>query len=262
MSEIARAKERAERPTISVVTPTFNSAATFRKTVESVLAQTKVPLEYIVIDGASTDDTLKILEEYRDKFEQKNIDLRILSEKDKGIYDAMNKGTKMAKGDLIGIINSDDWYEPIALEKVAETYEKESFDLFYADLRIWTESPEGELKEKLIKHSRLRTPVVSRDWNHPTTFLTKEMYGIYRYKCEGLHDDWELILRMRKDGRKVRVLNEVLANFRINGVSHEKGLGKAIGRGKARYKAYVDNGYSKLYFFECIAIELAKWIAG
>ncbi len=247
---------------ISVITPTFNSGKTFRKTIESVLNQTKAPCEYIVVDGASTDDTLQILEEYREQFEKKGIDLRILSEKDNGIYDAMNKGTQMAKGDIVGIINSDDWYETNALETVARTYETQPFDLFYADLRIWTEGPDGELKEKLVKHSRLRTPVVSRDWNHPTTFLTREMYGIYQYKCESLHDDWELILRMRKDNRKVVVVNEVLANFRMNGVSHEKSLGKAVARGKARYKAYVDNGYSKFYFFECIAIELAKWIAG
>ena len=88
------------------------------------------------------------------------------------------------------------------------------------------------------------------------------MYDRYRYKCEGLHDDWELILRMRNDGRKVHILNEVLANFRLNGVSHEKNLKKAISRGKDRYKTYRDNGYSRLYFFECIAIELAKYIAG
>ena len=151
----------------------------------------------------------------------------------------------------------------MAVQRVSETYEETPFDLFYADLRIWREEGNGELTQKLVKKARYRKhPVVSRDWNHPTTYITREMYDLYSYRCEGLHDDWELILRMRRDGRKIRVLNEVLANFRMNGVSHEKSLKKAISRGKDRYRAYRRNGYSRLYLLECIAIEAAKWIAG
>lgn len=248
---------------VSIVTPCYNSARTIRKTIESVLSQTIPPYEYIVKDGGSGDGTLEILEEYRERFEEKGICFKVISGPDGGIYDAMNKGTEAAEGDLIGIINSDDWLEPVAVQKVTESYEQEPFDLFYADLRIWSETESGELKEKLVKKARYRKhPAVSRDWNHPTTYLTKEMYGIYRYKCEGLHDDWELILRMRNDNRRIRVLNEVLANFRLNGVSHERSFKKAVSRGRDRYKAYRDNGYGRLYFLECIAIELAKFIAG
>ena len=248
---------------VSIITPCYNSSRTIRRTIESVLSQTTAPYEYIIIDGASSDGTADIAEEYRGRLNDKGITFKLISEPDKGIYDAMNKGVSNAEGDLIGIINSDDWLEPVAVEKVTETYESQPFDLFYADLRIWSEDDKGELREKLVKRARYRKrPVVSRDWNHPTTYLTREMYGIYRYKCEGLHDDWEMILRMRKDDRKVVILNEVLANFRLNGVSHERNLKKAVSRGKARYKAYRDNGYSRLYLFECIAIELAKFIAG
>ncbi len=244
---------------VSIITPCFNSSATIRKTLDSVLAQTVSPFEYIVKDGGSVDETLQILEEYRDRFNCKDIRYIVISEPDGGIYDAMNKGIDKATGDLVGIINSDDWLEPVAVQRITEEYEKDPFDLFYADLRIWIEDGEGGLKEKMIKKARYRAwPAVSRDWNHPTSYLTKEMYGIYRYKCEGLHDDWELVLRMRKDGRKIRVLNEVLADFTLNGVSHEKNLRKIISRGKDRYRAYRENGYSRLYFFECIFIELAK----
>ena len=253
----------SDKPKVSIITPSFNSVRTVRKTLESVLDQTVAPYEYIVKDGGSTDGTIQLLEDYRDRFIAKNIDFRIISSPDKGIYDAMNIGIKEASGDLIGIINSDDWLEPIAVERVTETYAKTPFDMFYADLRIWAEGEKGDLTERLVKRARYREhPAVSRDWNHPTMFVTKQMYDLYSYKCEGLHDDWELVLRMRKDGRKTVVLNETLANFRMNGVSHEKGLKKAVKRGKDRYKAYRDNGYSRLYFFECIAIELAKWIAG
>ena len=248
---------------VSIVTPCYNSARTIRQTLDSVLNQTKPPYEYIVKDGGSTDSTMQILEEYREAFRQKNITYRILSSPDGGIYDAMNQGISTATGDVIGIINSDDWLEPVAVQRVSETYEETPFDLFYADLRIWREEENGELTQKLVKKARYRKPpVVSRDWNHPTTYITREMYDLYSYRCEGLHDDWELILRMRRDGRKIRVLNEVLANFRMNGVSHEKSLKKAISRGKDRYRAYRRNGYSRLYLLECIAIEAAKWIAG
>lgn len=248
---------------VSIITPCFNSSRTIRQTIESVLSQSVPPYEYIIKDGGSKDDTLDIAEEYRAKFAEKGIRFLIISEPDGGIYDAMNKGIDKAQGDLIGIINSDDWLEPVAVQRVTEEYEREHFDLFYADLRIWTEGESGELKEKLVKRARYRKcPVVSRDWNHPTSYITKEMYGLYRYKCEGIHDDWDLILRMRRDGRKIRVRNEILANFRLNGASHERNFKKIISRVKDRYKAYRNNGYSRLYFFECIAMEVAKFILG
>lgn len=88
------------------------------------------------------------------------------------------------------------------------------------------------LREKMIKRSRFRKLAVSRDWNHPTTFITRQTYEKYRYKCESLHDDWDLVLRIRRAGLKIVVVNEVLANFRLNGTSHEKDLSKCIARGR------------------------------
>ena len=93
---------------VSIITVTYNSAATLSRTMESVLEQSVSPLEYIIVDGKSTDNTLETAEGYRRGFEEKGILLRIISEPDKGIYDAMNKGIGMASGDLIGMINSDD----------------------------------------------------------------------------------------------------------------------------------------------------------
>ena len=247
---------------ISIITVTYNSEKTVRETIESVLHQTYDKIEYIIVDGASTDDTLKIAHTYDCRMAERGFRYRIVSEPDRGIYDAMNKGIRMAEGDIIGIINSDDWYEPQAVQTVAETYLQTNFDMFYADVRIWTQNKEGSWQEKMIKHSRYRKLVVSRDWNHPTTFITREVYGKYQYKLESLHDDWDLVLRIRKAGLKIVVLNETLANFRLNGTSHEKNLKKCIARGKARYRIYRNNGYSRWYFFECIAIEAAKWFLG
>lgn len=253
---------KMETPLISIITPSFNSEKTIHTTIESILKQTYSRFEYIIVDGKSTDRTLEIAESYRKEMESRGISYQIISEPDRGIYDAMNKGIRRAKGELVGIINSDDWYEENTLQRVAEVYEKDPFDMFYADLRIWQEDAQGNLREKMIKHSRLRKLAVSRDWNHPTTFITKEIYQKYQYKLESVHDDWDLVLRIRKAGFRIVILNEVLANFRMGGASNEKNLKKCLARGKARYRIYRNNGYSRWYWWECVAIEAVKWILG
>ena len=247
---------------VSVVTVAYNSEKTIRKTIESVLNQTYPHVEYWIIDGASKDGTVAIAKEYEDQFDGKGYAYHILSEPDAGIYDAMNKGCKKATGQIVGIINSDDWYEPNAVERMIDTYRKRHFDMFYADLRIVREDGNGGFTEMMIKHSRLRAPAVSRDWNHPTTFITRKVYDRYQYKLESLHDDWDLVLKIRRGGYRIVVLNEVLANFRYGGVSNERSLKKSFERGRARYRIYRNNGYSRLYFFECVAVEAVKFLTG
>ena len=100
----------------SIITVTYNSSGTLRTAMESVLYQTYSPKEYIIVDGASKDDTVEIAESYRGIAKEKNINLIIISEPDKGIYDAMNKGIKMATSEIVGMINSDDYYGLKALE--------------------------------------------------------------------------------------------------------------------------------------------------
>ena len=92
---------------LSIITVTYNSEKTLRDTIESVLSQTYTDYEYIIVDGASKDNTINIVKEYEPKFEGR---MRWISEPDKGIYDAMNKGIKMSTGDVVSIINSDDFY--------------------------------------------------------------------------------------------------------------------------------------------------------
>lgn len=241
----------------SIITVTYNSAATFADTIKSVLEQTYTPYEYIVIDGKSSDDTLKVLEGYRSALESKGIQLNVVSEKDNGIYDAMNKGIALASGDIVGIINSDDWYEADALETVADAYAREGFDLFYADIRMIR--PDGM---SFVKHSRNRRYATSRDWNHPTTFITKEIYKRYRYRNETIHDDYDLILRLRADNAKIVVVNKVIADFRMNGVSHSRSVSAAIKSIGIKYRIYRQNGYSRFYIFECIIVEAGKLIIG
>lgn len=239
---------------VSIITVSRNSEETIQRTIESVYVQSYHQIEYIIVDGASTDHTMQIVEGYSEKFKKKGITYCYISEPDNGIYDAMNKGIQMASGELIGIINSDDWYEPCAVDCAVSNYEKQKYDLFYADLRIVGE------RTSFIKKARNRKLITSRYWNHPTTFIPKKIYEKYQYKTENIHDDWDLILRIRKDGAKVCVENKVLANFTRKGVSHERTLKKALERAKIKYQIYRDNGYSRLYVVECYGMEVAKLV--
>lgn len=241
-------------PLITVITVSYNSQATIRDTIESVLGQTYPFVEYLIIDGLSSDRTVEIAESYREAFAGRGFAYRIVSEKDEGIYEAMNKGIDMAAGDIIGLLNSDDWYEEHAAAWAAAAYRKTHYDMMYANLRMIKR--DGRV---FIKKSRYRKHyITTREWNHPTTFITKEMYGIYRYACRGNADDLDLMLRIRKDGRKVVVVPKVLANYRLGGSSNRKQPKVAWNRFLSKYRAYRDNGYSRWYLIECILMEGGK----
>lgn len=240
---------------VSIITVSYNSEKTIRDTIESVLNQTYGNIEYIIVDGLSKDQTVEIAKSYEDKFLKKGYSYRIVSEKDQGIYDAMNKGIRASKGELIGIINSDDWYEKDAVETVIQQYKNKRFDMFYADLRIV--KTDGSC---FVKHSQFRRFVTTRDWNHPTTFMNRRVYNRYLYKCESIYDDMDMLLKVRENKGRIVVLNKVLANFRMGGVSNQKNLRKAWERCKVRYRIYRNHGFSKLYWLECMVMEVGKLI--
>lgn len=240
---------------VSIITVSFNSMMTIDRTIQSVLEQTYPNIEYLIIDGKSTDTTVQIAESYHTLFNEKGYEYRIISELDQGIYDAMNKGINLATGDIIGLINSDDWYEKDAVENMMDIYNKTSFDVFYADIKIYKGN------KNIIKKARLRNIATTRDWNHPTTFITKSTYNKYQYQCKTIYDDWDLILRLRNAGKKIVVLNKVIANFSFGGVSNQKSIDKAIQRCLTRYQIYRNNGYSRLYLLDCVLIEFGKLIA-
>jgi len=243
---------------VSVITVCYNSEKTVRKAIESVLNQTYPQVEYIIVDGASKDNTVAIAKEYETSFCEKGYRYRIISEKDDGIYDAMNKGIRAATGELVGMVNSDDWYEPTAVETAANVYLETAFDMFYADVNVIKE--DGSV---FVKHSKRDRFPSTRHWNHPTTFITKAAYeeqGLYR--CKTVYDDLDMLLRMRRAGQKIEIRNVVLSNFRTGGASNQKSVKKCLQRMKIRYECYRSNGYSPLYIFECVAIELAKLLLG
>lgn len=242
----------------TIITVAYNSENCIARTIESVLSQTHNEIEYLIIDGKSADKTVEIAESYRQALEAKGIAYTIVSEPDGGIYDAMNKGIRLATGDIIGLLNSDDTYEPEALQTVAETFAQTNCELMFADVRI--HKPDGS---SFIKKARLRRFETSRDWNHPTTFVRGDIYKANPFRNLGIHDDYGFFLQMKRQGRKIVTVNKVLANFRMGGASNKKSFKAAKKRIRDRYQyCYRINGYSRWYLVECVVIEAAKMILG
>lgn len=242
----------------TVVTVVFNGEKVIRKTIESVLNQEYAPYEYLIVDGRSNDKTLDIVNGYRDSFDQKGINFYVISEKDTGIYNAMNKGVKYAKGDFISFLNAGDWYELDALKNINAFYQEEPFELTYGGLHYI--NPNGTMTNKMSKNDD-HGIVTSRHWNHPSMFLSAELY-----KQNGFDEkfpayaDFNLYLKMRKNGIKIRVIDKVITNFVADGVSTNTNMKKVLGRAKEKYKAYRENGYSVLYWLESYGWELFKAI--
>lgn len=204
----------------SLITVTYNSAKTLRDTLDSVLLQTYHDIEYIVVDGLSKDKTVAIIKSYEPKFEGR---MRWVSEKDSGLYDAMNKGFRMATGDVIGIINSDDLIaDTAAIEKVMKCFEIDSeVDAVYADL--YYVSQKDTLK--IVRYWKSgRQDSFAKGWHpaHPTFYVKREVYQKY-----GLFDldfkfaaDFELMLRLiEKEHIKLYYLSEPLVRMRLGGTT-------------------------------------------
>ncbi len=243
---------------ISVITVAYNSENCIGRSIESILAQTYDKIEYWIVDGKSRDKTVEIAESYRDALEKKGVEYHIISEPDKGIYDAMNKGIRLAGGDVIGLLNTDDTYEADTLQTVADTFVKEECDLMYANIRM--HKTDGST---FVKKARMRRYETSRDWNHPTTFVKAQIYKENPFRNLGIHDDYGFFLQMKRQKRKIVIVDKILANFRMGGASNHKNWKAAKKRIRDRYKyCYRINGYSRWYLLECVAIEAAKMLLG
>ena len=197
---------------ITIITITYNSAKTVRETFESVRSQKYENLEYLLIDGGSQDGTLSIAEEYSD------IITKVVSEPDEGISDAMNKGIRLATGDLIGIIHSDDALTDGALDRLASMWDGKT-DVYYGDAIIMNES--GKPTHVLCGKEDLSGLPYGFCLVHPATFVSRaayERYGVFdkQYKCAM---DYELLLRFYKGGAAFRYIHENLAYFRSGGTN-------------------------------------------
>lgn len=206
---------------ISLVTITYNSSSTLRDTMDSVLSQTYADIEYIVVDGASKDNTVSIIKEYEPRF---NGRLHWVSEPDKGLYDAMNKGIRMATGDVVGIINSDDFYHRTdVVAKVAEAFKNKDVQAVYGDVRFV--NPDNLDKTVRYYSSRNFSPKRFRYGfmpAHPTFFTYRnyfEEFGYYKtdYKIAA---DYELLIRFLHTHRlKAKYLPLDFMKMRTGGAS-------------------------------------------
>ena len=202
---------------VSIITITYNSAKTVKDTIESIAAQTYPDIEHIIIDGASKDNTLEIVKSYPN--------IKFLSESDKGIYDAMNKGVKMATGDIVGILNSDDFYpNDSIIQTVVDTFVKKQVDSIFGDVKFVA-------PDNLNKVTRYYS---SAKWNpekfaygympaHPSFFVKREYYEKFGgFKTDyKISADYELLIRFLYVHRiSYHYLNKPLVTMRAGGVSN------------------------------------------
>lgn len=229
---------------ISLITVTYNSANTLKSTFNSVLKQSHNNLEYIVIDGASKDNTVSIIKEYESLFNGK---LKWISESDEGLYDAMNKGIRMATGNIIGILNSDDFFTSNnVLQEIAQIFKKEKdLDAIYGDIHFV--HPDNLQKcvryysSKIFKRNLMRLGFIPA---HPSFYIRKECfekYGYYKtdYKIAA---DFEFLLRVIFKNRiRTKYLPMDMVTMRTGGAS-TSGIKSHIGIMKEHLRAFRENG--------------------
>lgn len=203
---------------ISIITVVYNSVNTIKDAIESVLFQTYPMIEYIIVDGASTDGTVKVIRSYMNNI------THFISEKDHGIYDAMNKGIKLATGDVIGILNSDDFYlSNNVIEKVIEVFESKHVDSMFADL-VYVKPDKLHRVVRYYDSSHFNPKRFAYGWMpaHPTFFVKKEVYEKYGYfKTDyKIAADYELLVRfLGKYKISYFYLQIPLVKMRLGGVS-------------------------------------------
>ena len=160
---------------VSVITVCYNAIRGIEKTIQSVISQSHDDIEYIVIDGGSTDGTIDVIQKYRDKIAY------FVSEPDGGIYDAMNKGIRMATGDVVGILNSDDFYtSDDALQKIADAFEENDIDATYGDIHFVNDDDLTKMvryySSAVFKRSFMRFGLMPA---HPSFYCKREVYEKY-----------------------------------------------------------------------------------
>ena len=207
---------------ISIITATFNSAKTLKDTIQSVLRQTNKDFEYLIIDGGSTDETIDIVKSYESEFSGR---LKWVSEKDQGIYDAMNKGIKMASGDVVGILNSDDYFtSDDILQTVDNAFKSHEIDAIYGDIHFIRDGN----PQKCVRYysSRMFRPFWLRFGfmpAHPSFYCKREVFekaGLYSLDYK-IGADYEMMVRLFKKYRiKSLYINKDFVTMRTGGASN------------------------------------------
>lgn len=226
---------------ISIITVSYNSSHTISRTIESVLSQKNIDLEYIIVDGASKDGTVDIIRQYAEK----NPCIKWVSEKDKGIYDAMNKGIGLATGEVIGILNSDDYYAgDTVLEEIVKTFcDDNTLESCYGNL-VYVKNNKPY---RCWKSGNPRSFINGWMPPHPAFFVQKkvyEKYGVFRLDC-GTAADYELMLRFLEKYKISTVwVNKVITHMTAGGVSNS-GFTSRVNAHKNDEMAWNVNGLKK-----------------
>ena len=231
---------------ISIITVTYNSAASIEQTMRSVLDQSYKNIEYIIIDGGSTDQTLDIISKYKAQLGY------FISEKDNGIYDALNKGIAAATGDIIGILHSDDFYTSnTAIEHVAQQFAKTNCNAVYANLYYVNRVNTDKITRKW--HSgKYSNGMFINGWMppHPTFFVKNEVYkkfGAFNLNFK-TSADYELMLRLiHKHKIKLSYLDEYIIKMRVGGQSNVSVNNRVIANLEDR-KAWDVNGLKPRFY--------------
>lgn len=198
-------------PLISIVTVCLNSAEYIERCINSVLNQTYNNIEYIIIDGGSTDGTVDIIRRHESRIS------KWISEKDRGLYDAMNKGIAMCGGEFIGLLNSDDTYPVDAIQTVVDAIlADDSIDVLHGDMSVITS--QGTMIAKGYHGDLLR------EWSvkHPTCFIRATVYQTYKYDHTiRVSADYDLLLKLSRNGKRFRHIDHVLSQFSRRGISSQ-----------------------------------------
>lgn len=220
MMQIVKDSKQIQGPLVSIITGTYNSSKFVSDCVQSVNDQDYGNIEHIIIDGASKDDTVNIIKNTPNRV------TTLVSEKDAGIYDAMNKGLKLGKGDILGILNSDDFYNSNeVIGKVAKAFEDPSIDCVYGDL-LYVEQDDTEKVVRKWITGNYTTNGFRKGWHpaHPSFFVRKSVYDNYGYfnLNFGLAADFELMLRfLEKHKIKGAYLPFPMVRMRLGGATNK-----------------------------------------
>ena len=197
---------------ISIITVCYNSEKTIRDTIESVLCQTYPDFEYLIIDGKSSDSTLDIINSFNDDR------IKLISEKDKGLYDAMNKGIELSTGDIIGIVNSDDvLYDENVFQNIVDNY-RDDTEIMYGNIKYYNDDFSKVVRDYISGTSN------SLDWcpAHPSMYVRREVFdriGMYDLQYR-INADYDFMVRCNINKIRYQYLNIYFVKMRYGGVSN------------------------------------------
>jgi glycosyltransferase involved in cell wall biosynthesis len=243
-------KSEDSKPLVSIITAVFNGKRNIEQTIQSVLNQTYGSIEYIIIDGGSTDGTLDIIRRYDAKIAY------WISEPDKGIGDAFNKGIAVSTGEIIGIINADDWYCANAVEIIVTEFIKNGECIYHAKLQYWDSG-----MNPYYVFSGDDNKILSRGTiNHPTVFVPKKIYeetGLFNVNFRNAVD-YEWLIRAKLQGKRFCYIDKVIANMRLEGKSDRKWMNNYIEIFRARDLHGMSRARNFLLFLEMMAITIVR----